>query len=169
MTTWPADRIEHRPIAKLVPYANNARKHSDAQIEQIKAAIETFGWTIPVLIDDTGMIIAGHARVMAATRLGLDEVPVMIATGWTEEMIRAYVIADNQLALGATWDETLLADELHALKAEGFALELLGFDAPTLESLMFDPTFGAAGEDEQGQLDEKKQCICPACGHAFAP
>ena len=81
MTEWPADRVERRRTATLVPYARNARTHSDAQVAQIAASIREWGWTVPVLVDDGGTIIAGHGRVLAAQSLGLDEVPVMVATG----------------------------------------------------------------------------------------
>jgi ParB-like chromosome segregation protein Spo0J len=103
ITAWPAD---------LVPYARNARTHSPAQITKIAAAIEEWGWTNPVLVDETGSIIAGHGRVLAAKKLGIAEVPVMIVAGWTEAQRRAYVLADNRLALDAGWDEDLLRSEL---------------------------------------------------------
>src|SRR4051812_30728526 len=95
---WPANAIELRSIAQLRPYANNARTHSQAQVEQICAAIAEHGWTTPVLVDETGMILAGHGRVLAARRLGLAEVPVMVARGWPEDRKRAYILADNKIA-----------------------------------------------------------------------
>lgn len=108
MTEWPADKVERRPIASLIPYARNARTHSDAQVAQLAASMKEWGWTNPVLVDDAGMIIAGHGRVMAARQLGLDEVPVMVAAGWSDAQKRAYVLADNQLAANAGWDNDLL-------------------------------------------------------------
>ena len=105
---WPADAVERRPVAALVPFARNARTHSDEQVAQIAASIREFGWTIPVLVDEAGTIIAGHGRVLAAQRLGLTEIPVMVAAGWSEAKRRLYVIADNKLALNAGWDEELL-------------------------------------------------------------
>ena len=125
---WPADKVERRPIDSLVPYANNARTHSDRQIEQIAASMREWGWTNPVLIGADGGIIAGHGRVMAARSLGYTEAPVMVADGWTDEQRRAYVLADNQLALNAGWDNDLLRFELDALGAAGFDLDLIGFD-----------------------------------------
>ena len=125
---WPADKVERRPIDSLVPYANNARTHSDRQIEQIAASMREWGWTNPVLIGADGGIIAGHGRVMAARTLGYTEAPVMVADGWTDEQRRAYVLADNQLALNAGWDNDLLRFELEALGAAGFDLDLIGFD-----------------------------------------
>jgi ParB-like chromosome segregation protein Spo0J len=105
---WPADKVERRKVADLVPYARNSRQHSDAQVAQIAASIREWGWTTPALIDPDGGIIAGHGRVMAAQQLGLDEIPCMVADGWTDAQKQAYVIADNQLALNASWDDEML-------------------------------------------------------------
>jgi DNA modification methylase len=124
---WPADRVERRPLEALVPYARNARTHSAAQVDQIAASMKEWGWTNPVLVDEAGQIIAGHGRVLAARKLGLAEVPVMVAEGWTDAQKQAYVLADNQLALNAGWDADMLTDELRALKGAGFDLDLIGF------------------------------------------
>ena len=101
---WPADKVDRRPISDLIPYARNSRTHSDAQVAQIAASIREWGWTMPILIDETGNIIAGHGRVMAAQKLGIKDVPCMTAEGWSEAKRRAYVIADNKLALNSDWD-----------------------------------------------------------------
>ena len=132
---WPADKVERRKVADLTPYARNARTHSEAQVAQIAASIKEWGWTVPVLVDDDGTIIAGHGRVLAAQSLGLDEVPVMVATGWTEAQRRAYVIADNNLALNSGWDDELLRVELDELGEMGFDLELTGFSLDEVEAL----------------------------------
>lgn len=132
------DRIERRPIEALIPYARNSRTHSDEQIDQLVASMREWGWTNPVLVDEAGGIIAGHGRVMAAKRLGLREVPVIVAAGWTEAQKRAYVIADNKLALNAGWDEKILRSELEALRLGDYDLDLLGFDEDELEA-MFEP------------------------------
>jgi len=124
MTSWPADNVERRKVADLVPYARNARTQSDEQIGQIAASIKEWGWTIPVLTDERGGIIAGHGRIMAAQRLGIDEVPCMVAYGWTDAQKQAYVIADNQLALRAGWDDDLLKIELGELADLDFDLSL---------------------------------------------
>src|ERR1700731_3449251 len=87
---WPADKVERWPVAKLVPNARNARTHSDEQVTQLAASIEEFGWTIPVLVDEVGGIIAGHGRILAAHRLGIEDVPVMVAAGWSDAKKRAY-------------------------------------------------------------------------------
>jgi DNA modification methylase len=133
---WPADRVERRKVADLLPYAKNARTHSADQVAQLARSIEQFGFTNPVLVDDDGTIIAGHGRVLAAKRLKLDTVPVMVASGWTDAQRRAYVIADNQLALNAGWDEDVLKDELRALGEMGFDLALTGFDDVRLASFL---------------------------------
>lgn len=145
---WPADHVERRAVASLVPYARNARTHSDEQISQIMASIREFGWTIPVLCDESGGIIAGHGRVMAAMRLGVETVPVMLARGWSEAQRRAYVLADNQLTLAADWDKELLRIELGDLHAEGFDLDLLGFPADDLAALLHPPTSGLTDPDD---------------------
>src|SRR5262245_13117820 len=128
MTNWPADKVQRRPLDTLIPDARNARKHSPMQVAQIAGSMKEWGWTNPVLVDEGGRIIAGHGRVLAAGRLGFTEVPVMVAEGWTEAQKRAYVIADNQLALTAEWDLDLLSSEVKGLVEWGFDLSLLGFN-----------------------------------------
>jgi DNA modification methylase len=125
---WPADKVERRPLAALVPYARNARTHSEEQVAQIAASIREWGWTMPVLVDERDEIIAGHGRVLAAQRLGLATIPVMVARGWSDNQKRAYVIADNKLTLNAGWDAALLTLELGDLKEAGFDLGLTGFE-----------------------------------------
>ena len=124
---WPADKVERRPIEELVPYAHNARTHSDAQVDQIATSIREWGWTTPVLVTADGTIIAGHGRVLAARKLGLVDVPVMVAMGWSKAQIKAYVLADNKLALNAGWDEEVLALELAELAEIDFDVGLIGF------------------------------------------
>jgi DNA modification methylase len=123
-------------VADLVPYARNARTHSPAQVAKIAASIQEWGWTNPVLVDVTGSIIAGHGRVLAAKNLGIVDVPVMVASGWTEAQRRAYVLADNRLALDAGWDEDLLRSELVELGELGFDLPLTGFSDAELGKLL---------------------------------
>jgi DNA modification methylase len=125
---WPANNVERRPVAGLIPYARNARTHSEEQVAQIAASIREWGWTMPVLVDERDEIIAGHGRVLAAQRLGLTTIPVMVARGWTDNQKRAYVIADNKLTLNAGWDAALLTLELGDLKEAGFDLGLTGFE-----------------------------------------
>lgn len=145
MNNWPADSVERRPIEALVPYARNSRTHSDAQVAQIAASMKEWGWTNPVLVDDAGMIIAGHGRVLAARKLGFTEVPVMVAAGWSEDQKRAYVLADNQLALNAGWDFDILGNELLGLREAGFDVDLIGFN--DLDALLADKTEGLTDPD----------------------
>jgi hypothetical protein len=134
--TWPADRVDRWPLAKLVPAARNARTHSDEQVTQLAASIEEWGWTIPVLVDEAGGIIAGHGRVMAAHRLGLEDVPVMVAAGWSESKKRAYMLADNKLTLNGEWDLDRLAIEIAELRASDFDISLIGFNESEIDDLL---------------------------------
>ena len=129
-------RIKYLPVESLVPYARNARTHSEAQVAQISASIEEFGWTNPVLTDAEGGIIAGHGRVLAAVLLGIAKVPCIELAHLTEVQRRAYVIADNKLALNAGWDEHLLTAELLDLEALDFDLALTGFDPDEIAALV---------------------------------
>lgn len=139
---WPADKVERRPLAELIPAAKNARTHSPHQIEQIAASMQRWGWTVPALIDEDGSIIAGHGRVLAAQSLGYSQAPVMVAQGWSDDEKRAYLLADNQLTLNASWDLEVLGDEWDALAGNGFDMSLLGFD--NIDELLR----AAAPEDE---------------------
>src|SRR5882762_3606724 len=120
--------IEKWPIERLIPYARNARSHADEQVAQIAASIAEFGFNNPILVDSKAGIIAGHGRLLAARKLQLTEVPVIVLDHLTDAQKRAYVIADNQLDLNAGWDEALLAAELAALQQEDFNLGLIGFE-----------------------------------------
>jgi ParB-like chromosome segregation protein Spo0J len=142
---WPAANVEMRAIAGLVPYARNARTHSPEQVDQIAASMREFGWTNPVLIDEEGTLIAGHGRILAAQKLGLTEAPVMTARGWTEAQRRAYVLADNKLALNAGWDMERLAVELSDLSGMGFDLGLTGFSIDELSAMATDAAGGHGG------------------------
>lgn len=126
-------------IEKLIPYARNARKHSDQQVAQIAASIREFGFNAPVLIDQHHNIIAGHGRVLAARKLELAEVPCVQFSHLTENQRRAYVLADNQIALNSEWDETMLALELSDLRTEDFDLNLTGFNGDAIERFLNPP------------------------------
>jgi hypothetical protein len=130
---WPADNRERRQTAALVPNAQNARKHTPEQVKHLAGLIREFGWTMPVLVDERDGILAGHGRVMAAQLLGIAEVPVIVARGWSEAQKRAYVLADNRAAELSSWDDNLLKAELGALVDLGFDVSLAGFEAPQLE------------------------------------
>lgn len=146
---WLADKIEQWPTPKLVPYARNARTHSDAQVAQIAASIAEFGFTNPILAGSDGVIVAGHGRLAAAQKLGLDAVPVVVLDHLTPTQRRALVIADNRIAENAGWDEALLRVELEGLQDEGFDLDITGFDPDALAELL-------AGDEplNDGQTDE---------------
>ncbi len=142
-------QIKTVTVDKLIPYVRNSRTHSDAQIAQIAASIKEFGWTNPILVDAENGIIAGHGRLMAARKLGYKEVPVIELKDMTETQKRAYVIADNQLALNAGWDFSLLSLEVADLKDNDFDLDLLGFDPKELEKLLEpEEVEGLTDEDE---------------------
>lgn len=130
------DSVEQWPLDRLRPYERNPRMHSGEQIAQIAASICEFGWTNPILVSSDGEVIAGHGRLEAAKKLGLSTVPVLVFDHLSDAQRRAYVIADNKLALNAGWNEELLAAELHALNGEGFDLALTGFDEAELDQLM---------------------------------
>jgi ParB-like chromosome segregation protein Spo0J len=149
-----ADRIELWPIEKLRPYQRNPRTHSEAQVDQIAASMVEFGWTNPVLVDEQGGILAGHGRLLAARKLGLAEVPVIRFDHLSEAQKRAYLIADNQLALQAGWDDALLAEELAWLRDERFDLDLMGFDASELERLLVLADDEAAGDEAEDEVPE---------------
>jgi len=146
---WLADKIEQWPTAKLLPYARNARTHSDDQVAQIAASIAEFGFTNPILAGSDGIIVAGHGRLAAAQKLGLEIVPVVVLDHLTPTQRRALVIADNRIAENAGWDDAMLRIELEALQLEGFDLDITGFDADALAELI-------AGDepDNEGQTDE---------------
>jgi DNA modification methylase len=133
-------KIEHWPLERLVPYEKNARTHSADQIEQIANSIQEFGFTNPILVDTESGILAGHARLCAARSLNLEKVPVIVLDHLTDIQKRAYILADNQIALNAGWDDSLLAAELTRLKEEGFPLEITGFDDEALAALLGEDT-----------------------------
>lgn len=134
--TFSKLEVTYRPIESLIPYARNSRTHSDAQVAQIAASIREFGWTNPVLIDGEGGIIAGHGRVMAGRKLGITEAPCIVLDNLTDAKRRAYVIADNKIALNAGWDTELLKIEMSDLKELNFDLNLTGFDPSEIKDLL---------------------------------
>jgi len=141
-----ATKIDYLLVNTLIPYANNSRTHDDAQVAQLAASIKEFGFRNPILVDGVG-IIAGHGRLLAARKLGLEKVPTIDCSDMTETQKKAYIIADNKLALNSGWDTDLLSLELEQLDADGFNLELLGFDSKELDELL-------APEVVEGLTDE---------------
>jgi DNA modification methylase len=144
---WPATEVQLTPTDKLIPYARNSRTHSDEQVSEIAASIKEWGFTTPVLVDEESTLIAGHGRLLAAQKLGLEQIPVMTAKGWTDAQKKAYVIADNKLALNAGWDDEMLKVELGELQDLEFDLSLTGFGLDEIANLFPEP-------DEEGLTDE---------------
>jgi DNA modification methylase len=149
-------QVEYRPVEALVPYARNARTHSAGQVAQIARSIEAFGFTNPVLVDGEGGIIAGHGRVLAARQLGMETVPVIELAHMTQAQKRAYVLADNQLALNAGWDQSLLRLELADLNDLGADLSLIGFDETDLAKYLEpEDRQGLTGDDAAPEAPEQ--------------
>ncbi len=148
-------KIETRAVADLVPYARNSRTHSDQQVAQIAGSIREFGFVNPVLIDPDGGIIAGHGRVLAARKLGLSELPVIVLDHLSENQKRAFMLADNRLALNAGWDEQMLRLELEELAQAGCNLEIAGFDPRELEQLLADLESQAPADPDEAPA------LCP--------
>jgi len=153
-------KIEQRSVDKLIPYAANSRTHSDAQVAQIAASIKEFGWTNPILVSGDNSIIAGHGRLLAARKLGMEEVPVIVLDHLSKSQQRALVIADNQLALNAGWDMDMLKAEIETLNIEGFELEILGFDDDFLDGLLETaPSGGNTDEDAVPEVPETPKTV----------
>jgi len=153
-------KIEIIKLSKLIPYASNSRTHSDEQVNQIAASIKEFGFNNPVLTDKDQGIIAGHGRVMAAAKLGMDEVPTICLSHLSDAQRRAYVIADNKLALNADWDDEALKAEIERLRDDDFDIVLLGFDDDEMDEMFKDDEVeGLTDEDEVPELPEKPKTI----------
>jgi len=152
--SWLADKIEQWPTAKLLPYARNARTHSDDQVAQIAASIAEFGFTNPILAGADGVIVAGHGRLAAAHKLGLELVPVVVLEHLSPTQRRALVIADNRIAENAGWDEAMLRIELVTLQDDDFDVSLTGFDADALADLLADEDGNSAGETDDDAVPE---------------
>lgn len=149
-------QITEKLVSELIPYANNSRTHSDEQVAQIAASIKEFGWTNPILIDGENSIIAGHGRLMAARKLGYDKVPTIQLKDLSEAQKKAYIIADNKLALNAGWDNDLLNIEFQQLEEMGFDLEMTGFSLEEIEALKPEElTEGLTDEDSAPPVPEE--------------
>ncbi len=182
MENWATENFENVDISKLQKYEKNSRVHSEEQIKQIESAIQEWGWTMPILIDDDYIIIAGHARYTAAVNLGLDKVPTLMAKGWTDQQKQAFVIADNRISENSSWDMGLLHSELKQLADSGFNVDLTGFDNSMLAnfspSVMPSMSYNEISSDDiynaqQSQnnigLNEihTQDVVCPKCLHQF--
>lgn len=167
-------RVVQVELEKLIPHARNARTHSDEQVAQVAASIREFGFTNPVLIDEENGIIAGHGRVLAARKLGLEKVPTIKLTGLSDVQKRAYILADNRLAEHAGWDEELLALELEELELHDFDLELVGFSSEEIDAILRpEGAAGTGSEDPPGDFPEFGEDIpteheCPKCGYTWS-
>jgi len=156
----------NKEISELIPYVNNTRTHSDEQITQIASSIKEFGFTNPILIDEHDGIIAGHGRILAAKLLQFDEIPTITLKGLTEAQIKAYIIADNKLALNAGWDEELLKVEIEGLYEEGFDVDILGFSLDELDELDIDLDRSGLelDEDKADEIPELEENPCIKLG-----
>jgi ParB-like chromosome segregation protein Spo0J len=168
MTAQQKLKIVYRPLKDLIPYARNSRTHSSSQIAQIASSIKEFGWTQPILLDGTNGIIAGHGRFEAAFLLGLQEVPTIDLAYLTESQKRAYVIADNKIALNSGWDEQMLALEIGDLRDAGFNIELLAFDPSEFKD--GDVDYSVLDDEEiDAQLDDMAKGVRKAIQIEFEP
>lgn len=166
---WPSLNPQLLSVEDLIPYVNNARIHLQDQINQVAASINEWGFTNPILIDEKNMILAGHCRLLAAQKLKLDKVPVIIARSWSEEQKKAYIIADNKLSLNSSWDDELLKIELKELGDLNFDLPLTGFLLDELATL-FDDKSLVDSIDDFKEFDEEIETnkVCPKCGYEWS-
>lgn len=155
--------IVYKSLNSMIVYAKNARAHSTEQVEKIIGSIKKYGWTNPILLDESGEVIAGHGRLLAAEKIGFDPVPTITLFGLTDAEKKAYRLADNKLPLDAGWDNDLLTMELGDLLAEGFDLTLTGFSAEEIDN-MLNVDFSPGDEGDQGKLDQLEEKLCPHCG-----
>ena len=174
--------IELRRVEDLNPYDKNSRVHSDEQIDQIVDSIKTWGWTIPILIDEENTVIAGHARLSAGQKLEYGEIPCIVAKGWTEQQKKAYVNADNKLAENSNWDMGLFFQELKLLNDDGFDLKVIGIDKNFQLDFTNDYTpsidFGEISQTDINNAEKNQEnfgtqnihtqdVVCPECGNVF--
>ncbi len=159
--------VERWPIDRLIPYVRNARTHTEEQVAQVAASIIEFGWTNPILVGADGVIIAGHARLLAARKLGMTEVPVIVLDHLSETQRRALVLADNRLALSAGWDEEMLRVELDSLKADFFDLDLVGFTDAELEDLLRDPETANDGLTDPDAIPSDQEQVVTVLGDVW--
>jgi DNA modification methylase len=163
----PDLQIQRWPVDRLIPYARNPRTHTEEQVAQIAASIAEFGFVNPVLVGADGVIIAGHARVMAARKLGLSEVPVIVLDHLSQAQRRALVIADNRLAQNAGWDEEMLRVELEALREDDFHLDLLGFEDAEIEALLAQPDEAFTGNTDDDAVPETPEAAVTVPGDVW--
>lgn len=163
-------QIEYIDIDKAIPYANNPRNNDGEAVDRVAASIKEYGFKNPIIIDNENVIVAGHTRLKAAKKLGIDKVPVIRADDLTPAQIRGFRLADNKVAEYSSWDNELLSIELEELQDLDFDLDLTGFDTAELDEIMLN--FAAGAEEEQGDLstleDKKEKTVCcPNCGEVI--
>jgi DNA modification methylase len=159
--------VERWPVGRLIPYIRNARTHSEEQVAQVAASIAEFGFVNPILVGADGVIIAGHARLLAARKLGMTEVPVIVLDHLTETQRRALVIADNRLAMNAGWDEEMLRVELESLQVDGFNLDIVGFSDEEIETLLQEPEEEHAGNTDEDAVPETPETAVTVPGDVW--
>jgi DNA modification methylase len=160
-------QIEQWPVERLIPYARNARTHSDEQVAQVAASIAEFGFVNPILVGPDGVLIAGHARLLAARKLRLTEVPVLVLGHLNETQRRALVIADNRLAMNAGWDEEMLRVELESLQEDGFDLDIVGFSDDEIEDLLRGPEEATEGQTDEDAVPETPETAVAVPGDVW--
>src|SRR5208283_4090098 len=159
--------VQFWPVDRLLPYARNARTHSPEQVAQVAASMREFGWTNPILVGADNIIIAGHARLLAARKLGFVEVPVIVLDHLTETQRRALVLADNRLAMNAGWDEEMLRVELGSLQVDGFNLDIVGFSDGEIEALLQEPEDAHAGNTDDDAVPETPETAVTVPGDVW--
>jgi ParB-like chromosome segregation protein Spo0J len=157
-------QIQIWPVDRLLPYVRNARTHTDEQVAQVAASMRQFSWTNSILVGSDNIIIAGHARLAAARKLGLDEVPVIVLDHLNEADRRALVLADNKIATNAGWDDEMLRVELESLKAADYDLDLVGFSREELDAILVDPEQTNAGLSEDDAAPEPQETAVTVAG-----
>jgi DNA modification methylase len=159
--------VERWQVERLIPYIRNARTHSEEQVAQVAASIAEFGWTNPILVGADGVIIAGHARLLAARKLGMTEVPVIVLDHLSETQRRALIIADNRLAMNAGWDEEMLRVELESLQVDGFNLDIVGFSDEEIEALLHEPEEARAENTDDDAVPETPETAVTVPGDVW--
>jgi DNA modification methylase len=160
-------QIERWSVDRLIPYARNARTHSPEQVAQIAASIAEFGWTNPILVGADGVVIAGHARLLAARKLGISDVPVIVLDHLSDSQRRALIIADNRLALNAGWDEEMLRVEIEALREDEFNLDLLGFGVEEMDALLVEAEAEVTGNTDDDAVPETPETAVTVAGDVW--
>lgn len=160
--------VEQWPIGKPIPYGRNPRRISEDAIAKVAGSIKEFGWRQPIVVDDQGVIVVGHTRLLAARKLGLDEVPVHVATDLTANQIKAYRLADNRVGEESAWNDSLLKLELADLRDMGEDLQVIGFDDNQLEAFLAERDDEAPEDFEEFGEDMETEHQCPSCGYRFS-